>query len=292
MYKTILDGKITNRHRSVHPGNRESRKRGRPGQSDRAPPSARGVCFLASPEAKFAILPPPTAEEIERKDARVFTLRTMQARQLWLGGLPLTGPGDGVRIPGIPFAHFILRGFLRRRAGNLDVCLDNLARHADTVIRGINSWRRKIDRFVQRTIPDGAKPLSDPGNTGRFFLETQFPVLMKLATAIAHFDNVSPRSRPPRKAPRMSARGTQISATTASVPPDVEIIDAWATANPDPDTGLTPSCPTAIQRMIRAASRAATDRSPDPEDSPATRADLREAVSCILGRLDPDERPA
>ena len=52
------------------------------------------------------------------------------------------------------------------------------------------TWRRKNDRFVKRTIPDGAKPLSDPANTGRFFLETQFPALIKLATAIANFDSV------------------------------------------------------------------------------------------------------
>ena len=160
--------------------------------------SNHGVRFLASPEAKFANVPAPTSEEIERDfrnvtpipDARVFILRTMQARQLWLGRLPPTRPGDGVRIPGIPFAHFILTGLLRRRAGTLDLCLDNLARHADATVRGINGWRRKNDRWVHRAIPDGAKPLSDPATTARFFLETQFPALMKLGTAIAHFDTV------------------------------------------------------------------------------------------------------
>ncbi|MCY3810751.1 MAG: hypothetical protein OXH15_03035 [Gammaproteobacteria bacterium] len=79
---------------------------------------------------------------------------------------------------------------MRRRAGTLDLCLDNLARHADATVRGINGWRRKNDRWVQRAIPDGAKPLSDPATTARFFLETQFPALMKLGTAIAHFDSV------------------------------------------------------------------------------------------------------
>ena len=160
--------------------------------------SNHGVRCLSSPEAKFANVPAPTPEEIDRDfrnvipkpDARVFTLRTMQARQLWLGRLPPTRPGEGVRIPGIPFAHFILTGLLRRRAGTLDVCLDNLARHADTTVRGINGWRRKNDRFMKRNIPDGAKPLSDPATTARFYLETQFPALMKLATAIAHFDSV------------------------------------------------------------------------------------------------------
>ena len=160
--------------------------------------SNNGVRFLSSPEAKFANVPPPTPEEIQRDfrnvtpkpDARVFILRTMQARQLWLGRLPPTRPGDGVRIPGISFAHFILTGLLRRRAGTLDICLDNLARHADATVRGINGWRRKNDRWVRRTIPDGAKPLSDPATTARFFLDTQFPALMKLGTAIAHFDSV------------------------------------------------------------------------------------------------------
>ena len=103
---------------------------------------------------------------------------------------PPTRPGDGVRIPGIAFAHFILTGLFRRRAGTLDVCLDNLARHADATVRGINGWRRKNDRWVQRAIPDGAMPLNDPATTARFFLETQFPALMKLGTAIAHFDSV------------------------------------------------------------------------------------------------------
>ena len=160
--------------------------------------SSRGVRFLSSPEAKFANVPVPTAEEIERDfrnvtpkpDARVFLLRTMQARQLWLGRLPPTQPGEGVRIPGIAFAHFILTGLLRRRADTLDVCLDNLARHADSVVRSINGWRRRNDRWVARTIPDGARPLPDPATTARFFLETQFPALTSLGTAIAHFDSV------------------------------------------------------------------------------------------------------
>ena len=75
-------------------------------------------------------------------------------------------------------------------------------------------------------------------------------------------------------------------------PPDIEIIDAWAAANPDLDTGLTPSRPTAIRRIIRTASRLLTDPSPNPHNPPVTRADLRDAVSCILARLDPDEHPA
>ena len=42
-----------------------------------------------------------------------------------------------------------------------------------------------------------------------------------------------------------------VSKTTVRLyPPDVEIINAWAAANPDPDTGLTPSRPTAIRRSI------------------------------------------
>ena len=158
--------------------------------------SSRGVRFLAAPEAKFANLPAPTPQEIKAAfrnvsptaQTRTFTLRTMQARMLWLGRLPPARPDDGPRIPGVPFAHFILTGLLRRRTDKLDACLDNLARHADAVVRGLNAWRRKNTVFVERTIPDGAKPLSDPASTSRFFLETQFPSLMKLATAIAHFD--------------------------------------------------------------------------------------------------------
>lgn len=85
--------------------------------------SNHGVRFLSSPEAKFANVPAPTPEEIERDfrnvspapDSRVFMLRTMQARQLWLGRLPPTRPGEGVRIPGISFAHFILTGLTPSR---------------------------------------------------------------------------------------------------------------------------------------------------------------------------------
>ena len=84
----------------------------------------------------------------------------------------------------------LVTGLLRRRAGTLDVCLDNLARHADATVRGINGWRRKNDRWIQCTIPDGAKPLSDPATTARFYLQTQFSALMKLGTGIAHFDSV------------------------------------------------------------------------------------------------------
>ena len=77
-----------------------------------------------------------------------------------------------------------------------------------------------------------------------------------------------------------------VSKTTIRLyPPDVEIIDAWAISNPDPDTGLTPSRPTAIRRMIRAASRVQPDASPNPNDPPATRTDIDSAVSRILHHL-------
>jgi len=81
-----------------------------------------------------------------------------------------------------------------------------------------------------------------------------------------------------------------VSKTTVRLyPPDVAIIDAWAAANPDPDTGLTPSRPTAIRRMIRASSHLAPDIPPGADASPATRADLRDAVSHILNRVNPVE---
>ena len=183
---------------------------------------------------------------------------------------------------------------------------------------------------------------------------------MKFATAIAHFDSVSLRSRPPRRSPRMSGSGTQpqvlprplrrdplhplrdpsvaetrpasadrcapairligsgsvagphnqcqrrpppriryqiavpvVSKTTVRLyPPDIEIIDAWAAANPDPDTGLTPSRPTAIRRMIRVTAHAPQPTSPDRVDPPATRTDLDDAVSTILGTLRSTHRTA
>ena len=77
-----------------------------------------------------------------------------------------------------------------------------------------------------------------------------------------------------------------VSKTTVRLyPPDVEIIDAWAAANPDPDTGLTPSRPTAIRRMIRTTCRTSTDASGGDQDQPASRRDLRLALAAILDRL-------
>ena len=81
-----------------------------------------------------------------------------------------------------------------------------------------------------------------------------------------------------------------VSKTTVRLyPPDVAIIDAWAAANPDPETGLTPSRPTAIRRMIRTACGTSTDPSDSDQDRPASRQDLRLAVASILDRLDSQE---
>ena len=81
-----------------------------------------------------------------------------------------------------------------------------------------------------------------------------------------------------------------VSKTTVRLyPPDVEIIDAWAAANPDPDTGLTPSRPTAIRRLIRATVRHAPQLGIKTDHQPATRADLSQAVSRILQGLDLSE---
>ncbi|MCY4012742.1 MAG: hypothetical protein OXG82_08515 [Gammaproteobacteria bacterium] len=84
-----------------------------------------------------------------------------------------------------------------------------------------------------------------------------------------------------------------VSKTTVRLyPPDIKIIDAWAAANPDPDTGTTPSRPTAIRRMIRAASVTTPHRTRSSDDLPVTRADLREAVSRILANQEPDDGSA
>ena len=78
-----------------------------------------------------------------------------------------------------------------------------------------------------------------------------------------------------------------VSKTTVRLyPPDVEIIDAWAAANPDPDTGLTPSRPTAICRLIRSTVQHPLQPGLDTDHQPASRADLDQAVSRILERLD------
>lgn len=78
-----------------------------------------------------------------------------------------------------------------------------------------------------------------------------------------------------------------VSKTTVRLyPPDIEIIDAWAAANPDPDTGLTPSRPTAMRRMIRMITQHPTPTTHDTDPRPATCADLERAVSQILDRFD------
>ena len=78
-----------------------------------------------------------------------------------------------------------------------------------------------------------------------------------------------------------------VSKTTVRLyPRDIEIIDAWAAANPDPDTGETPSRPIAIRRLIRASQmnpRPVPTR--PPGTAPATCSDLELAVSRILNRL-------
>ena len=82
-----------------------------------------------------------------------------------------------------------------------------------------------------------------------------------------------------------------VSKTTVRLyPPDVAIIDAWAAANPDPDTGLTPSRPTAMRRMIRASYPGPPEASDTEPDRPASRRDLRLAVASILDRLASQER--
>ena len=82
-----------------------------------------------------------------------------------------------------------------------------------------------------------------------------------------------------------------VSKTTVRLyPPDVAIIDAWAAENPDPGTGLTPSRPTAIRRMIRTACRSPAEASDADQDRPASRSDLHLAVASILDRLTSQER--
>ena len=82
-----------------------------------------------------------------------------------------------------------------------------------------------------------------------------------------------------------------VSKTTVRLyPRDVEIIDAWATANPDPDTGETPSRPTAIRRLIR-TSPMNPRPDPAPGNATATRRDLELAVSRILNRLATEPQP-
>ena len=84
-----------------------------------------------------------------------------------------------------------------------------------------------------------------------------------------------------------------VSKTTVRLyPRDIEIIDAWAATNPDPDTGLIPSRPTAIRRIIRTACRTSTDAPDSDQDQAASRGDLRMAVASILDRLDSHENPS
>lgn len=78
--------------------------------------------------------------------------------------------------------------------------------------------------------------------------------------------------------------------TVRLYPPDIEVIDRWAAANPDPDTGLTPSRPTAIRRMIRSMKATADPRSSECA-LPATRADVNDAVTRLLDHLNATIQP-
>ena len=78
-----------------------------------------------------------------------------------------------------------------------------------------------------------------------------------------------------------------VSKTTVRLyPPDIEIIDTWAAANPDPDTGDTPSRPTAIRRIIRSIGLSDRTVLPSDDHAPASRRHLQDAVTAILPRLD------
>ena len=92
------------------------------------------------------------------------------------------------------------------------------------------------------------------------------------------------RSGLPREPPTDRAGRQQIYHSTES--PNVEIIDAWAAANLDPDTGLTPSRPTAICRMIRSTARRGIPNDLGDHQQPASRSDINRAVARILERLD------
>ena len=156
-----------------------------------------GIRFLAAPEASLAHLPDPSPEEIAalrhvRQDfaVRAFTLRTRHARMLYTGRRPpLDKPGK-YRIPGIPFAHFVLRGLLRRHAQipEFDQCLANLQRHVNTITADLRRWRHKNNEFADRFLPVGTAPLYDHTTASVFKLESQIPSLMAFATAIAVFD--------------------------------------------------------------------------------------------------------
>lgn len=156
-----------------------------------------GMTFLAAPEAKTAHLAEPSEEVLRRMRhvrtdfaTRSFTLRTRHARRLWTGRLPPVDPDGPFRIPGIPFAHFVLRGLLRRHAqiDNLDVCLGNLKRHVNAINNDVRRWRYKNHQFADRYLPIGTAPLYDHTASGLYVLKTQIPPLMTFATAIAMFD--------------------------------------------------------------------------------------------------------
>ena len=162
--------------------------------------SNHGVRFLSSPRGQVrerpgahaggnrAGLPQRRAEH--RMHAYSSSARCRR-RQLWLGRLPPTRPGDGVRIPGICVRALHPHRPAATPRQPRSTCASTISPGTPTRPSAASTgWRRKNDRWVQRAIPDGAKPLSDPATTARFFLETQFPALMKLGTAIAHFDSV------------------------------------------------------------------------------------------------------
>ena len=159
--------------------------------------SGRGVRFLAAPESRFAHQPPPTPEEIaewprvRRHPAkRAFTLRSIHSQRLYAGRLPPQEPDGPPRIPGIDYCHFVLRGLAQRRAEHLNRYLDNLDRHVNALHNALYGWSRRNHRWIQTFLPVGTRPLYDQTAWPHYVLHTQFPGLMKLATAIAAYDRV------------------------------------------------------------------------------------------------------
>lgn len=159
--------------------------------------TGRGVRFLAAPESRFAHREPPTPEEIAawphvlRTPAkRAFTLRSIHSQRLYAGRLPPEEPDGPPRIPGIDYGNFVLAGLAHRRAEHLNRYLDNLERHVNALHNALYGWSRRNHRWIQAFLPAGTRPLYDQTAWPHYVLHTQFPGLMKLATAIAFYDRV------------------------------------------------------------------------------------------------------
>ena len=215
--------------------------------------SSHGVRFLSSPEAKIGNVPPPAPKEIER-DFRNVTPKP-DTRVFILRTMPAPQP----RAANPP----------RRRRARPRHCLHAL--HLD----------RPDLAPCRRPESSACRDRQTRHNGSTFWIRGRYT------------PGKQPRKSPTRPQRRpLTDRVRRQQDYYSTVPARCRDHHAWAAANPDSNTGLTPSRPTAMRRMIRNAAPRRIPNDPDGDQQLASRSDLNGAVTRILERLDVSDPPA